>query len=135
MDADPPDHSRATECLALLQEHEANFVDTSQASAYWNAVSFEYFHLAQASAKKGDTSVALAHVGHALVFAAKSSYDVKSDWIPYIEGTKAYLEGDLPALQKCMNRCQENRVVLQRLYKGLRQRGVVSYNEDYYQDL
>ena len=91
--------------------------------------SLDFFHEGQALAANGETASALVKIGESLELAGNNN---DPEWTAYLEGTVAYLNGDLEKLHSLVDRAGANIVTLTRLAKGLEARGAVDYKEDYY---
>jgi tetratricopeptide (TPR) repeat protein len=91
--------------------------------------SLDLFHEGQALAASGEVERALAKIEESLVLARNNN---DPERVVYLEGTVAYLNGDLEKLKSLVDKAGANTVTLQRLAKGLEARGTVVYKEDYY---
>ncbi|MDQ5970832.1 MAG: hypothetical protein QG603_609 [Patescibacteria group bacterium] len=91
--------------------------------------SLDLFHEGQILAAIGEVENALAKIEESLVLARNNN---DPEWTAYLEGTVAYLNGDLEKLLSLVDRAGANIVTLTRLAKGLEARGAVDYKEDCY---
>ena len=128
-------HENAPQCLIELREIKDDFMNSELEDAYWNAVSIEYFHCAQAAAHIGDLQTAIVSINSALEAAknidSEFYNDSGSDWIPYLESTLAYLQGNIEHVKELVDTCSLNRETVTRLLHGLKKRGTPNYAEDY----
>lgn len=90
--------------------------------------SLDLFHEGQTLAAGGELEKALAKIEESLELA---SHNNDPEWVAYLEGTVAYLNGDLEKLKTFIDKAGANTVILQRLANGLETRGTVDYKEDY----
>jgi len=91
--------------------------------------SLDLFHEGQALAASGEIESALVKIEESLVLARDNN---DPDWVVYLEATVAYLTGDLETLKALVDKAVANKIILERLVKGLEARGTVDYKEDYY---
>ncbi|MBI3618698.1 hypothetical protein HY213_01540 [Candidatus Peregrinibacteria bacterium] len=132
LDQADPERGTAFECYRRLQQRRADFIESALEDAYWNAISLEAFHIAQIEASEGNTAEALRYGDIALRAARKTArLYAQSDWIPYLEATRAYFLVDLHRLQELIAQCGKNRGVVKNLLTGLQERGTPEYRIDY----
>lgn len=127
-DQSDPERKDAPECYAKLKSRERDFIGSPVEDEYWDAVSFEIFHIGQSKALAGDPQGAKSILLEAREAAEKGMSD---EWLAYIEGTLEYLDNDKEALKQTMHRVKDNKPVLQRLLTGLEKRGSPNYRMDY----
>jgi len=126
-------HSRAPACLAELVSLEKDFVGTDCEDMYWDSVSREHLHIGQRAGQRGDAEQALSSIKLALEAARKVKADFYrgSDWLAYLDATVAYFESAPERLRALSSQCSLNRAVVERLMRGLRERGAPDYQKDY----
>lgn len=128
LDQSTPHRSNAEECYQRLLSKQDEFMGSAVEDAYWNAVSFELFHMAQIEAHNENVEQARNYFSKALDAAKKGFSD---EWLAYIEGTIYYLDNNQAGLEQTMNRAKGNTHVLQRFLEGLKKRNTPNYKEDY----
>ena len=90
--------------------------------------SLDLLHEGQEAALNGELNKALERIEQSLS-SARTQND--PEWVAYLEGTIAYLSGNLGKLKTLITGAGDNTVVLSRLAKGLERRGIPNYKEDY----
>ncbi len=90
--------------------------------------SLDFFHEGQTLAASGEVEGALTKIEESLGLARNNN---DPEWVAYLEGTSAYLNGDLEKIKSLVFRAGENALILASLVKGLEDRGTVDYEEDY----
>ena len=121
--------SKAKEALALLRSRKNDFIGTDYEKDYWNGISFELFHIAQGDALLENNQSAISKLEDSLKAAEKGPY---RDWKFYVKGTLLYFKNDLNGLRQCIEKIDLNKEVLERLEKGLKERGTIDYLKDYF---
>lgn len=126
-------HSLARQCLLELRQPQEQFVGSPFEDYYWDAVSREELHIAQAEAQGGNLHIAKEYAELALASAKRAGSDfyAQSDWVEYLEATVAYFSKDLERLRIAVELCKKNRQVAERLLRGIEQNGNVNYVRDY----
>jgi len=112
----------------MLLAREKEFIGTHIEKFFWNSVSLESFHIAQTMALNGNLTDVKIFLLQALE-AAKKAFS--SEWLVYVKGTKYYFDGDIEGLRQEIPNSGDNRIVLERLLKGLISRGSIDYKKDY----
>lgn len=90
--------------------------------------SLDIFHEAQQAMLDSDLATALDKLQQALIIAQKES---DPEWLAYVEGTLAYLKGDLEGIKRQIEYAGANAKILSRLATGLEQRKTIDYKTDY----
>lgn len=130
IDQSDPGRTASLENLKLLNDPEiVDFIKEKPEifDVYYRFLSFTEFHVAQINAENGDC---LKYFTDALAHAKDGHGD--EAWIAYIEGTLLYMRGQsIPEdiIEKTI--VLGNDRILRNFNKGLQERGVPSYLEDY----
>jgi hypothetical protein len=128
-DQDDPSHlNNASACYEMLMNRQADFIGTPLEADFWNAVSFEAFHMAQSEALKNNIENTLGKLNIAYD-ASKRGFS--RSWEAYVKGTKYYFENDAEGLKEQIPHAVENSNVLKSLLHGLQSRKTINYSEDY----
>lgn len=127
LDQSDSEHSNAETCYNMLLSRQDEFIGSSVEAKYWNAVSFELFHIAQ-SAAYNNIDQSRKFFSQSLDAAKKG---ISYEWLMYVQGTLYYLENNQAGLNQVIDEAGQNKDVLQRLLDGLSKRGEPNYKEDY----
>lgn len=110
---------------AFEQDEESTF-------EFNNLLSLSYFHVGQRKLLSGDME-AKSDFEKALAAAEKIGDESYEQWRHYIRATIAYLDKDIPKLERIAGQMEDNRnknIVLN-MISGLRQYGEIDYRRDY----
>lgn len=137
-----PDRGGADENLRLLERpdvkdyFEKNKNVPGMYEGYERVLSFAAFHVAQREAMANGRD-SIKHLEASLEAAKRGAVPGYDSWIDYIKGTLAYMQGDIPLLEKCSQALPStgeekvNKHVLGKLLAGLRKNGLPDYGRDY----
>ncbi len=135
LDQQDPGRKYAPECYARLKAREPEFIGTELEKLYWNAVSFELFHMFQNAALIDSTDENAQRCLEEAQTTAKKGFS--KEWLAYIQGVVHYFEGNTSALEAIrddytiLDDSDKNKIALTRLLNGLERRGTPHYREDY----
>lgn len=131
LDQSTPTHADSIQNIEVLEKPEVKDLFDHDPQ-FENIRSVSHFHVGQIRAMQNRFEEALQAMGKSYEAAQNVDDQEYSDWTEYVKATAMYLRKDLAALERIMKSGKAmNQDVVERLYKGLKETGVVDYRRDY----
>ena len=99
--------------------------------AYYRFLSFTEFHVAQIELLNGNVDTGKEHVLQAISCYDNVSEVIDEQWVPYMQATLSYLNGELIEDDIIESVRGNNIQILKKLNQALKERGFPDYKEDY----
>ena len=134
--------SKAPECLEQLRGIERDYLGTCVAPDYYNLLSIVCFHVGQIEASRtGEVKDARVHFQTALDYAQSALMNwqrlgvpIDYQWLPYVEATIAYCDGQINRVAELKEKCfSGNMPIVESFINGLKKWGTPNYVRDYFQ--